>query len=76
LTANSVEIGEGKVSMPVNYGGSPLHIAFNPTFFLDILRHSSDETVNLGLTDAFNPGIITDSSGALCVIMPMRLQDE
>ncbi|MBJ7450011.1 MAG: DNA polymerase III subunit beta [Parachlamydiales bacterium] len=76
LTANSIDIGEGKVSMPANYGGTQMQVAFNPNFFLDILRHSSDETVNLGLTDGFNPGLVTDSSGALCVIMPMRLKEE
>jgi DNA polymerase-3 subunit beta len=76
LSANSSEIGEGKVSMPVHYEGDPLDIAFNPSFFLDILRHSRDETVSLGITDAYNPGVITDSSTALFVIMPMRLNEE
>ncbi len=75
LTANTAEIGEGKVSMPVNYEGEKLEIAFNPGYFLDILRHSHDETVNLALTDPFNPGVITDSSEALCVLMPMRLNE-
>ena len=76
LTANYTEIGNAKVNMPVNYNGEPLHIAFNPGFFLDILRHSKDETVTLELTDAYNPGIITDSSSALCVLMPMRLHED
>lgn len=77
LMANSLEIGEGKVSMPVNYEGEQLDIAFNPNFFLDILRHSREETVTLGITDSYNPGVITeDSSTALFVIMPMRLNKE
>ncbi len=76
LTANCAEIGEGKVSMPVNYSESKLDIAFNPFFFLDILRHSKDETVNLGISDSYNPGLITDSSAGLFVIMPMRLNDD
>jgi len=75
LTANTANIGEGKVSMPVNYEGSKMDIAFNPHFFLDILRHSSDETVNLGITDSYNPGIITDSTASLFILMPMRLND-
>ena len=45
LTANTMEVGEGKVSMPVNYKGQKLEIAFNPNFFLDILRHSKNETI-------------------------------
>lgn len=73
IEAASSDIGEGRVSMPVDYSGEPLQIAFNPSYFLDILRHCKDETVNFGITDAYNPGLITDSTNALFVIMPMRL---
>ncbi len=76
LTANHVNIGEGRVSMPVNYQGPNIQIAFSPIFFLDILRHSKDETVKLGLSDPYNPGIITDTSDARFVIMPMRLSED
>jgi DNA polymerase-3 subunit beta len=74
LSAMSGDIGEGQVSMPVNYAGPRLDIAFNPHYFLDVLRHSKDETVNFDASDAYNPGLITDSSAALFVIMPMRLE--
>ncbi|MBI2743283.1 MAG: DNA polymerase III subunit beta [Chlamydiales bacterium] len=73
LSATSGEIGEGVVSMPVNYGGEKLEIAFNPHYFLDILRHSKDETVQFSISNAHNPGLITDSSNASFVLMPMRL---
>jgi DNA polymerase III subunit beta len=85
LTANTMEIGEGKVSMPANYQGIKLEIAFNPLFFLDILRHSKGETVTMGVTDAYNPGIIIDQEASTCevasasplfVLMPMRLSEE
>lgn len=76
LTANSHGIGEGKVSMPVNFPpGKKLEIAFNPYYFLDVLRHTKDETISLHLSDSFNPGILTDSSESLFIIMPMRLHD-
>lgn len=75
LSAMSSEVGEGRVSMPVDYAGEKLDIAFNPYFFVDILRHSKDETVRFGLTDPHNPGLITDSTSALFVIMPMRLNE-
>lgn len=75
LSANSSNIGEGLVTMPVDFSGDKLEIAFNPFFFIDILRHSNDEVVNFALTDSYNPGIITDSSAALYVIMPMRLSE-
>lgn len=85
LTANTMDIGEGKVSMPANYHGPKLEIAFNPNFFLDILRHSKGETVKMGVTDAYNPGVITDKEedpvsavkpSPLFVLMPMRLNEE
>lgn len=82
LSINSRD-GEGHVSMPANYHGAKLEIAFDPTFFLDILRHSKNETVSLSLTDPYTPGIITDDhttpsaeTTPLFVLMPMRLNDE
>lgn len=74
LTAASGTIGEGNVSMPVNFAGTELDIGFNPHYFLDILRHSKDEIVHFDVTDAYNPGLITDSSHAEFLIMPMRLE--
>lgn len=84
LSANTMDIGEGNVTMPVNYQGPKLEIAFNPGFFIDILRHCKGETVTMGLTDTYNPGIITDGdqlakplqASPLFVIMPMRLSED
>lgn len=69
----SGEIGEGKVRMPVNYAGPKLEMAFNPHCFLEILRHSKDEVVLFNISEPYSPGLITDSSQAEFVIMPMRL---
>jgi len=85
LDAASMKVGEGKVSMPVNYEGPPFEIAFNPSYFLDILRHSKMESVTLGISDPpYNPGIIVDQelpfvaseASPLFVLMPMRLNEE
>ena len=85
LSANASTVGEGHVSMPVNYHGGPLEIAFNPVFFLDVLRHSAEETVTVGVSDPFTPGVITDKETAsfvsteaspLFVLMPMRLNED
>lgn len=75
LKANNATIGEGQVSMPVNYHREAFAIAFNPHIFLDILRHSRSEVVQLGLNDPYNPGVVTDESTARFVIMPMRLNE-
>ena len=42
---------------------------------MDILRHSKDETIKFSIQDSYNPGMITDSTSATFVIMPMRLND-
>jgi len=84
LSSNTSEIGEGRVAMPVNYHGPKLDVAFNPAYFLDILRHCKRETVMMGLIDSYNPGVIVDSdqleksfdSTPLFVIMPMRLSED
>lgn len=85
VNATNMDVGEGKVSMPVNYSGDRFDIAFNPHSFFDILRHSKSETVSLGFTDAYNPGIIVDGELAkghkelpnpLFVLMPLRLSEE
>lgn len=73
LSAANGNVGEGNVNMPVNYQGEPMDIAFNPHYFLDILRHSKDEVVLFGIENAYNPGLITDSSNTQFVLMPMRL---
>ncbi len=74
LSANNKEVGECRVNMPVDFHSEKIEIAFNPLYFLDILRHSKDEIVKLSIYNAHNPGIITDSSNALYVIMPMKLE--
>lgn len=82
ISAAAMEIGEGHVSMPVNYHGDKLDIGFNPGFFLDVLRHTKEETLDLGLIDAYNPVIIREekknsepssTGAALSLLMPMRL---
>lgn len=73
LCASDSALGEGTVAMPVNYEGERLDIAFNPHFVLDALRHIKDETIQLHLIDPYNPGLITDSTTAQFMIMPMRL---
>jgi len=75
LSAVSSKIGEGNVTMPVDYFDKSLEIAFNPFYFIDILRHIKDETINFSILNAHNPGLITDTTSAIFVIMPMRLDE-
>lgn len=73
LSAGLSELGEGQVKMPVNYDKKSFEIAFNPYFFYEILRHLKDDVVKLHLASPHSPAMITDSSKAVFVLMPMRL---
>ena len=85
INSSAADVGEGKVSMPVNYHGEKLDIGFNPSFYLDILRHCRGETVTMGITDSYNPGVITEteesghtaisSASPLFILMPMRVDN-
>jgi DNA polymerase-3 subunit beta len=83
LSTHQSEKGEGKVSMAVDYRGPKMEIAFNPHFFIDILRHSKEETIVLGITDPHNPGLVAEKESALqdsqsasplFLQMPMRFE--
>lgn len=67
------ELGAGKVKMAANYTGEKLEIAFNIRYFLEALAHSTDEIVYLHITHPFEPGLLTDSTTAQFVLMPMRI---
>jgi DNA polymerase-3 subunit beta len=82
ISATAADIGEGKVSMAVRYTGPRFDIAFNPNFFLDILRHIQGEFIYIGLQDPFNPVVLSDVEftntltpypASLFVLMPLRL---
>lgn len=84
LVKNANDVGEGQASMPIDYNGAKLEIAFSPHGMLDILKHCDNEIVSLGLIDSYNPGVVTEledqsskasSKGRLFVLMPMRLAE-
>jgi DNA polymerase-3 subunit beta len=85
LTTNTMDIGEGKVSMPANYAQGQFDIAFNPLSVLNILKHNKSDTVSFAYTDAYNPAMIADGKrlleqnelpNPLYVLMPLRLNEE
>ena len=73
VTANSPDIGEAKESMPVNYTGKEIAIAFNPEFLMAPLRNLEDDEIQLDLIDEMSPGVLRGSGAFLYVIMPMRV---
>jgi len=72
ISANTPEVGEAKESIPVNYKGREISIAFNPDYLADPLKTLEEDEIHLDLTDELSPGIIRNNKPFLYVIMPMR----
>lgn len=67
------EIGEARETMPVNYAGKQITVAFNPEFLMDPLRTLTGDEVYLEITDDLSPGVIKSNIPFLYVLMPMRI---
>ena len=67
------DVGEARESMPVNYKGKDLSIAFNPEFLMAPLRYLGTDEVFLDLIDEMSPGVLKIQSPFLYVLMPMRI---
>jgi DNA polymerase-3 subunit beta len=73
FSGSSPEAGAAEVSMPVEYGGEPIDVGFNPQFLIDVLRviRASDFELELGQAD--RPGLIRSGADFLYVLMPINL---
>jgi len=73
IMANAPEVGEARESLPVNYKGDKMSIAFNPEFLMAPLRNLDTDEVHLDLIDEISPGVLRINEPFLYVIMPMRV---
>jgi DNA polymerase-3 subunit beta len=80
LSAQTPDVGEASEALPVNYGGEPLEIGFNPQFLQDGLESVEAEELVLKLISPLRPGLIEaigegneDEGRFLYLIMPVRL---
>ncbi len=73
FSGSSPEAGAAEISMPVEYGGEPIEIGFNPQFLTDALRviRTSDFELELGQPD--RPGVVKSGADFLYVLMPINL---
>ena len=79
LTLESMDpqVGNAVESFGIDYAAAPLTMGFNARYLLDVLGVTSGEHVQVALTDAVAPALLTTDSpldeGFQCVIMPMRI---
>jgi DNA polymerase-3 subunit beta len=75
ITAHNPEQEEAEEEMAVDYSGDEMEIGFNVNYMIEAAGALDTEQVKLGLNDPNSSCTLVtpDSSGALYVIMPMRL---
>jgi DNA polymerase-3 subunit beta len=75
LFSSSPEQEEAEVFLPAEVSGAELEIGFNVQYLLDVMNACRTEKVRLSLGDVNSSALIdeVDGSGALYVVMPMRL---
>jgi DNA polymerase III subunit beta len=80
LSVSTADVGEAKDDLEAKYGDDDLEIGYNAVYLLDILKSMDAENVQFALNTPVSAGVVTplDSKSdaqALCLIMPLRLQD-
>jgi len=73
FSGSSPEAGAAEVSMPVEYGGEPIDIGFNPQFLIDVLRVVRTPEFEMQLGQSDRPGVIKSGNDFLYVLMPINL---
>ena len=75
LSSDNPRFGDAREDITISYEGVPVKIAFNATYFMDLLRAMEGTEVRLGVTDGLAPCLVQGVEDAryLSVIMPMRL---
>jgi DNA polymerase-3 subunit beta len=73
ITANTPEVGEARETIPLNYKGKEMAIAFNPGYLMDPLKALESDEVFIELIDELSPGVVKCNESFLYVIMPMRM---
>jgi DNA polymerase-3 subunit beta len=76
VSAHTQDVGEAHETLPLDYGGEPLEIGFNPDFLRDGLEAVAGDTVELKLINPLRPGLIAAPDESFSyLIMPIRLPD-
>jgi len=75
LTANNPEQEQAEEEVAVDYSGEALELGFNVSYLIDVVNALRGEKIRMTLADANSSALIEDpeQSGAVYVVMPMRL---
>jgi DNA polymerase-3 subunit beta len=72
VSKESTELGSAREETPVKYGGEPMVAAFNPEFWLDVLKVLDVDEVAVELSGPDRPAVIRQPE-FLYLVLPMKL---
>ncbi len=72
VSKESPELGSAREELPVTYTGEPMTVAFNPEFWLDVLKTLEGEDVRVETAGPDRPAVIRQP-GFTYVVLPMKL---
>jgi DNA polymerase-3 subunit beta len=71
LSTTASNIGESRIQVPIALEGDPLTMRFNPAYFLDAVRCTTDEEVRIEFTDNEKPVVIRGGQHYRHLVMPL-----
>lgn len=72
VSKESPEVGSAREEIPATYTGDPMTMAFNPEYWLDVLRATDTETITIEVTSPEKPAVVRREE-ELFLILPMKL---
>ena len=77
LTSQNADYGRAKDEIDIVYSGEPLTLGFNCRYFIDSLQVMSGAMVDMSITSADAPCLLTceEDPGYLGIVMPMQLSE-
>ena len=75
VSANSPDSGSATEEIPVDYDAADIEIGFNSRYLLEMAGQVDGENIRFLMADSASPTLLRDTgdSGALYVLMPMRV---
>ena len=76
LTSRVPEVGETRISFPLDWPFDELEIGFNPHYFVDVLRVLDTAELDLELKDAVSAAVVRESDDQgqfVYLVMPLNL---
>ena len=72
ISKESADLGSAREELEVGYSGEPITVAFNPEFWLDILKAIDDEEIVIEIAGADRPAVLRQPE-LLYIVLPMKV---